>query len=133
MNGVPHVRAANTANEGSRADFQDMAARSCGNCSPEAEIVAIVKSGRANVRQRTADMASSAELRGGALGAEVRARRTQLQLRQEEVADLAGVSERFVYALENGKRTVQLDKVLAVLNVLGLHLQIQRGADTEIR
>jgi HTH-type transcriptional regulator/antitoxin HipB len=70
---------------------------------------------------------------GGRLAAEVRARRAQLRLRQEEVADLAGVSERFVYALENGKHTVQLDKVLAVLNALGLHLEIQRGADREIR
>ncbi len=70
---------------------------------------------------------------GGKLAAEVRARRTQLHLRQEEVADLAGVSERFVYALENGKKTVQLDKVLAVLNALGLHLEIHRGADGEVQ
>jgi len=71
---------------------------------------------------------------GGRLAAEVRARRAQLQLRQEEVADLAGVSERFVYALENGKTTVQLDKVLAVLTALGLHLEIQRGSTaSEIR
>lgn len=69
----------------------------------------------------------------GNLAAEVRARRAQLKLRQDEVADLAGVSERFVYALENGKRTVQLDKVLAVLNALGLHLEIHRGANGEIR
>lgn len=69
----------------------------------------------------------------GRLAAEIRARRAALQLRQEEVAELAGVSERFVYALENGKRTVQLDKTLAVLNALGLHLEIHRGADSEIR
>jgi hypothetical protein len=43
------------------------------------------------------------------------------------------VSERFVYALENDKPTVQLDKVLAVLNALGLHLELHRGADREIR
>lgn len=67
------------------------------------------------------------------LAGKVRSRRVQLQLRQEELADLAGVSERFVYALENGKQTVQLDKVLAVLNALGLHLEIHRGADREIR
>jgi HTH-type transcriptional regulator / antitoxin HipB len=69
----------------------------------------------------------------GKLAGEVRARRGQLRLRQEELADLAGVSERFVYALENGKKTVQLDKVLAVLNALGLHLELHRGADGEIR
>jgi HTH-type transcriptional regulator/antitoxin HipB len=75
-------------------------------------------------------MASAADNR---LAGEVRARRAQLHLRQEELADLAGVSERFVYALENGKKTVQLDKTLAVLNALGLHLEIHRGADREIR
>lgn len=74
-----------------------------------------------------------AEPMSARLPAEVRARRLQLRLRQNELADLAGVSERFVYALENGKRTVQLDKVLAVLNALGLHLEIRRGADIEIR
>jgi y4mF family transcriptional regulator len=67
------------------------------------------------------------------LGATVRVRRSQLRLRQDELADLAGVSERFVYALENGKQTVQLDKVSAVLTALGLHLEIHRGADTARR
>ena len=67
------------------------------------------------------------------LANEVRARRNQLGLRQEELADLAGVSERFVYALETGKPSVQLDKVISVLNALGLHLEIQRGADIEVR
>lgn len=70
---------------------------------------------------------------GGRLAAEVRARRAVLGLRQEEVAELADVSERFVHSLEKGKRTVQLDKTLAVLNALGLHLEIHRGADSEIR
>jgi y4mF family transcriptional regulator len=69
----------------------------------------------------------------GGLATQVRVRRTQLKLRQEELADLAGVSERFIYALENGKQSVQLDKLLAVLNALGLHLEIHRGADREIR
>jgi HTH-type transcriptional regulator/antitoxin HipB len=77
-----------------------------------------------------ADMTSAAP---GRLATEVRDRRTELRLRQDELADLAGVSERFVYALERGKPTVQLDKVLAVLNALGLHLQIHRGAAGDIR
>jgi y4mF family transcriptional regulator len=51
-----------------------------------------------------------------------------LGLRQDELADLAEVSERFVYALENGKRSVQLDKLVAVLAALGLHLELHRGA-----
>jgi HTH-type transcriptional regulator / antitoxin HipB len=67
------------------------------------------------------------------LSAAITARRRQLRLRQEEVADLAGVSERFVYALENGKESVQLDKVLAVLSALGLHLELHRGGADQIR
>ena len=55
----------------------------------------------------------------------VRARRRQLELRQEDLADLAGVSLRFVQALEAGKRSVQLDRVEAVLAVLGLRLRVE--------
>lgn len=66
-----------------------------------------------------------------ALADAVRLRRRDLGLRQDELADLAGVSERFVYALEKGKRSVQLDKVVAVLSALGLHLGLHRGAAVE--
>jgi y4mF family transcriptional regulator len=55
----------------------------------------------------------------------VRTRRRQLELRQEDLADLAGVSLRFVQALEAGKRSVQLDRVEAVLAVLGLRLRVE--------
>lgn len=66
------------------------------------------------------------------LGPAVRARRRALHLRQQDLADLAGVSERFVFALENGKESIQLDKVLAVLATLGLHLELRRGAAAHI-
>lgn len=62
----------------------------------------------------------------------IRARRTSLGLRQEQLADLAGVSERFVYALESGKGTARLDKVLPLLSALGLHLELHRGANENI-
>ena len=61
---------------------------------------------------------------GGALASAVRRRREALHLRQEEVADLAQTSARFVHTLEAGKPTVRLDKVLAVLQVLGLGLRV---------
>jgi y4mF family transcriptional regulator len=69
----------------------------------------------------------------GEFASAVRSRRRQLRLRQDELADLAGVSERFVYALEHGKQSVQLDKVVAVLSALGLHLELHRGGTAEIR
>lgn len=58
------------------------------------------------------------------LGAQARRRRRALGISQEELADLAGVSARFVHSFEHGKATVRLDKVLAVLDVLGLQLTI---------
>lgn len=54
------------------------------------------------------------------LAGTARARRKHLGLTQADVADLAGVSVRFLRELEKGKQSVQLDSVLAVLEVLGL-------------
>ena len=51
-------------------------------------------------------------------------RRRDLGLRQVDLALLAGVSERFVRELETGKPTVRLDKVLPVLEVLGLRFAL---------
>ena len=62
------------------------------------------------------------------LAAAARTRRRALKLRQGEVADLAGCSERFVYTLEKGKGSLRFDKVLDVLDVLGLGLEVGIGA-----
>ena len=59
-----------------------------------------------------------------ALPANVRARRAALGLSQQDLADLAGVSERFVRFVEQGKPSIQLDSLLAVLNTLGLELRL---------
>lgn len=56
------------------------------------------------------------------LAAQVRERRASLKLGQEDLADLSGTSVRFIRSLEQGKATVRLDKVMAVLEVLGLEL-----------
>jgi y4mF family transcriptional regulator len=61
------------------------------------------------------------------LAATVRERREELGLRQVELAELARCSTRFVHTVESSKPTVRLDKLLAVLQVLGLHLQLARG------
>lgn len=58
-----------------------------------------------------------------ALADDVRDRRRILALSQADAADLAGVSERFVRSVEAGKDTVRLDKLVALLDVLGLELR----------
>lgn len=56
----------------------------------------------------------------------VRERRRDLGLSQEDLADLAGCSSRFLRTLEQGKASVRLDKVLAVLDALGLECALLR-------
>jgi HTH-type transcriptional regulator/antitoxin HipB len=64
------------------------------------------------------------------LAAEVRARRGALRLSQRDLAELAGVSERFVRFVEQGKRSVQLDSLLALLGTLGLELRLETRASS---
>ena len=58
------------------------------------------------------------------MATEVRARRVTLGLTQQDLADMAGVSERFVRFVEQGKQSVQLDSLIAVLETLGLELRL---------
>jgi y4mF family transcriptional regulator len=63
---------------------------------------------------------SSAEL-----GAIVRDQRKRLALKQLDVAGLGNTGNRFIVELENGKPTVQLQKVLDVMALLGLELVVR--------
>jgi transcriptional regulator with XRE-family HTH domain len=56
------------------------------------------------------------------LGALVRQRRRAQALRIDDAAALLGVSQDLMSRFENGQGTVRLDKVLAVLDGLGLTL-----------
>ncbi len=58
------------------------------------------------------------------LAGEVRTRRRALRLTQRDLAELAGLSERFIRSVERGKPSVQLDSVLGLLDTLGLELQL---------
>ena len=58
------------------------------------------------------------------VGRAVRKARRQIGLRQAELAALADVGARFVSELENGKSTVELGRVIRVLQTLGLELDI---------
>lgn len=61
------------------------------------------------------------------IGEVVRNRRRALRLRQEELADLSGVSIRFIHSVEHGKPGIRLDKLQAILEVLGLAIRIERA------
>ena len=54
-----------------------------------------------------------------------RERRKQQGATQAEFASLCGVGVRFISDLENGKPTVQIGKVLQVIQCLGLELGIR--------
>lgn len=58
------------------------------------------------------------------LGKQVRDRRKSLRLTQEALADLAGCSVRFVGSVEGGKPSVRLDKLVDILDVLGLEISL---------
>ncbi len=58
------------------------------------------------------------------IGAIVRQAPLAQRLRQDQLAAAAGVGVRFLVELEGGKPTVRLAKVLAVVDALGLRLQI---------
>ncbi len=55
----------------------------------------------------------------------VTSRRKKLRISQIELAEMSGVSERFVYALEKGKMSVSLEKVIAVTEALGLDMKFE--------
>lgn len=59
------------------------------------------------------------------LGALVRGQRARLALRQLDVAGLGNTGNRFIVELENGKPTVQLQKVLDLLDLLGLEVVVR--------
>lgn len=60
------------------------------------------------------------------LGGALRERRRELNLTQDELADLSGVSVRFVRNLEHDAGGVRTDKLFAVLDTLGLVFRVER-------
>lgn len=59
------------------------------------------------------------------IGRLIRTRRKNLRVTQRHLALTSGTGLRFIIELEQGKPTCQLEKVLTVLNTLGLKLIIQ--------
>ncbi len=56
------------------------------------------------------------------LSAFIKYQRKKLGLTQEELATKAGVGIRFIREMEQGKKTLQLDKIEQVLNLFGFRL-----------
>jgi y4mF family transcriptional regulator len=60
----------------------------------------------------------------------IKVKRKQLKLTQPELAERAGVGLRFVRELEQGKQTVQLDKVNQVLALFGGELGVVQKTES---
>ena len=63
-----------------------------------------------------------------ALGAVIRDQRKRLALKQLDLAGLGNTGNRFIVDLENGKPTVQLQKVLDLMDLLGLEVVVRTKA-----
>ncbi len=59
------------------------------------------------------------------MGRELRRRRRALGLTQAELAALCNVGNRFVSELENGKPSLEIGRVLKVLEAVGLGLTLR--------
>ena len=61
----------------------------------------------------------------------VKAMRKEYGLTQEDLSAKSGVGLRFVRDLEQGKRTLRMDKVNCVLNLFGAELGVERISGVE--
>ncbi len=52
----------------------------------------------------------------------IQQKRKQLKITQPELAEKAGVGLRFIRELEQGKKTLRIDKINQVLNLFGMEL-----------
>ena len=61
-------------------------------------------------------------------GETVKNKRKQLGYTQKYISEFTGLSISFLSDLENGKKTIELDKALIVANILGLDVELnERG------
>ena len=64
-------------------------------------------------------------------GTALRERRKQLGYTQAYISDFTGFSISFLSELENGKKTIQLDKAIQVAMLLGLNITIEARGNNE--
>jgi len=67
------------------------------------------------------------------IGKIIRTERKRQKILQQDLADLSGVSQHFLSNLENGKATVEFQKVLQILQTLGIDMFLKnRSRDNQI-
>jgi y4mF family transcriptional regulator len=59
------------------------------------------------------------------LGKIIQERRNELSLNQQDLAEMANVTTKTIYAIENNKGNPTMEVLKKVLNVLGLEIRIQ--------
>jgi y4mF family transcriptional regulator len=64
---------------------------------------------------------------------QIRELRKKQGLTQVEFAKRTGVGLRFLRELENGKKTIRMDKLMQVLDFLGYHLELKRTGPEHTR
>ena len=60
------------------------------------------------------------------LGETIRARRKELHYTQAYLAEFTGISVTFISDVERGKTTAEIEKIIRLINVLGLNLLIEK-------
>ena len=60
------------------------------------------------------------------LGETIRARRKELHYTQAYLADFTGLSVTFISDVERGKTTAEIEKIIRLINVLGLNLLVEK-------
>jgi HTH-type transcriptional regulator / antitoxin HipB len=76
----------------------------------------------------TSDRARRQETAAMRIAIAVRQRRKRLGVTQQALAKMAGCGLVFVYNIEHGKPSLRFDKLLDVLDVLGLELVVSAGS-----
>ena len=60
------------------------------------------------------------------LGATIRARRKELEYTQAYLAEFTGLSVTFISDVERGKPTAEIEKVIRLINILGMDITIEK-------
>ena len=60
------------------------------------------------------------------LGEIIRARRKELHYTQAYLSEFTGLSVTFISDVERGKKTAEIEKIIRLINVLGLNLLVEK-------